>query len=51
MCSCVQVVSIEEKAVVHPEDAASFPEVLIEEQQILWNPLQKSEDKAHHSGY
>lgn len=43
MCSCTQVVSIEKQAVVHPEDTAAFPEVLIEEQQILWNPLQKPE--------
>lgn len=51
MCGCTQVVSVEEQAVVHPEDATTFPEVLIEEQQILWNPLQKPEDNAHQAGY
>lgn len=46
-----RVVSVEEQAVVHPEDAPAFPEVLIEEQQILRNPLQKPEDGAHQAGH
>lgn len=51
MCGCTRVVSVEEQAMVHPEDAPAFPEVLIEEQQILWNPLQKPEDSAHQAGH
>lgn len=51
MCGCIQVITVEEQVVVHTEDATPFPKVLIEEQQVLWYPLKKPEDRAHHAGY
>jgi hypothetical protein len=41
VCGCMQVVAVEEQAMVHPKDAAPLPEVLVEEQQILWHTLQE----------
>lgn len=51
VCGCIRVIAVKEQVVVHTEDATPFPKVLIEEQQVLWYPLKKPEDSAHHAGY
>lgn len=34
-----RVVSVQQEALVHADDAAALPEVLVEEQQVLWDAL------------
>lgn len=46
MCGSIRVVAVEEQFVVHPEYTAPSPEVLIEEQQVLWYPLKEPENSA-----
>lgn len=38
---CVQMVAVEQQALVHPHNPATLPEVLVEEKQVLRHALHK----------
>lgn len=42
-----RVVSVQQEALVHADDAAALPEVLVEEQQVLWDALTSLVKGAH----
>lgn len=47
VCGRAGVVAVEEEALVHTDDPAALPQVLVEEQQVLRDTLQDEETCVH----
>lgn len=47
VCGRAGVVAVEEEALVHTDDPAALPQVLVEEQQVLRDTLQDEETYVH----
>ena len=47
VCGRAGVVAVQEEALVHTDDPAALPQVLIEEQQVLRDTLQDEETCVH----